>query len=85
MKGSTRMAVQGIATDGNGRGKSVSPSSPGTEIERFLFNLLKPVCLFVLVFDLKTESEWGKPGQPTALPDLPDHLGPCMRAPRPHS
>ena len=39
----------------------------------------------VLVFDLKTESEWGKPGQPTALPDLPDHLGPCMRAPRPHS
>ena len=39
----------------------------------------------VLVFDLKTESEWGKPGQPTALPDLPDHLGPCMCTPRPHS
>ena len=82
MKGSTRRTVQGIATDGNGRGKSVSPSSPGTDIERFLFVL---VCLFVLVFDLKTKSEWGKPGQPTALPDLPDQIGPCMRTPRPHS
>jgi hypothetical protein len=40
VKGSTRRAVQGIATDGNGRGKSVSPSSPGTEIERFLFNFI---------------------------------------------
>ena len=35
----------------------------------------------VLVFDLKTESEWGKPGQPTAFADHADHLGPCMRTP----
>ncbi len=26
----------------------------------------------VLVFDLKTESEWGEPGPPTAVPDVPD-------------
>ena len=29
---------QRTATDGNGRGKSVSPSPPGTDIERFLFS-----------------------------------------------
>ena len=39
---------------------------------------------FVLVFDLKTESEWGEPGPPTAVPDLPDQLGPCMCTPRRH-
>jgi hypothetical protein len=33
----------------------------------------------VLVFDLKPESEWGEPGPPTAVPDLPDQLGPCTR------
>lgn len=38
----------------------------------------------VLVFDLKTESEWGEPGPPTAVPDMPDKLGPCMCTPRRH-
>ena len=38
----------------------------------------------VLVFDLKTESEWGEPGPPTAVPDIPDKLGPCMCTPRRH-
>jgi hypothetical protein len=38
-----------------------------------------------LVFDLvKPESEWGEPGPPTAVPDLPDQLGPCMCTPRRH-
>ena len=36
----------------------------------------------VLVFDLKTESEWGEPGPPTADPDHPGQLGPCMCTPR---
>ena len=40
--------------------------------------------LVVLVFDLKTESERGEPGPPTAVPDLPDQLGPCMCTPRRH-
>jgi hypothetical protein len=32
-----------------------------------------------LVFDLKTEPEWGEPGPPTVpVPDHPDQLGPCM-------
>jgi len=49
-------------------------------------NLLHPAGfdLSVLVFDLKTESEWGEPGPPTSVPDLPDQLGPCMCAPRRH-
>ena len=38
----------------------------------------------VLVFDLKTESEWGEPGPPTAEQDHQDQLGPCMCAPRRH-
>ena len=38
----------------------------------------------VLVFDLKTESEWGEPGPPTADQDHQDQLGPCMCTPRRH-
>ena len=38
----------------------------------------------VLVFDLKTESEWGEPGPPTAEQDHQDQLGPCFCAPRRH-
>ena len=38
----------------------------------------------VPVFDLKTESEWGEPGPPTADQDHQDQLGPCMCTPRRH-
>ena len=38
----------------------------------------------LLVFDLKTESEWGEPGPPTADQDHQDQLGPCMCTPRRH-
>ncbi len=38
--------------------------------------------ILLLVFDLKAESEWGEPGPPTAMPDMPDKLGPCVCAPR---
>jgi len=49
-------------------------------------NLLHPAGfdLSVLVFDLKTESEWGEPGPPTADQDHQDQLGPCMCTPRRH-
>ncbi len=40
--------------------------------------------VLVLVFDLKTESEWGEPGPPTADQDHKDQLGPCMCTPRRH-
>jgi hypothetical protein len=41
-----------------------------------LSSVMTPV--MVNFFDLKNGAEWGEPGPPTAVPDMPNKLGPCM-------